>query len=81
MTKYKDVEEKIDEALNLSKKTGKEHGFTICQTGEKIISSKIEELGKEFTIDENKCPGMKLGSFHIHPEGNIAIPIPKDQKV
>ena len=77
MTKYKDVEEKIDEALNLSKKTGKEHRFNICQSGEKITSSNIEELGKELTGNENKCPGTKLGSFQIHPESN-AIPSPKD---
>lgn len=77
MTKYKDVEEKIDEALNLSKKTGKEHRFNICQSGEKITSSNIEELGKEFPRNENRCSGRKLGSFHIHPESN-AIPSTKD---
>ena len=77
MTKYKDVEEKIDKALKLSKKTGKEHRFNICQSGEEITSSEIEEQGKEFTGNENKCPGTKLGSFQIHPESNV-VPSPKD---
>ena len=77
MTKYKNVEEKIDEALKLSKKTGKEHIFNICQSGAEISSSNIREMGKEFTGDENKCLGTKLGSFHINPESN-AIPSPKD---
>jgi hypothetical protein len=70
MTKYKDLEEKIDEALDLSKKTGKEHIFNLCKSGAGIISSKIEEVSKEFPRDENKCLGMKLGSFETHPESN-----------
>ena len=77
MTKYKDVEEKIDEALKLSKKTGKEQVFSLCQSGSIISSSNIKEMGKEFTGDENKCLGTKLGSFHINPE-SIAIPSPND---
>ena len=77
MSKYKDVEERIDEALKLSKKTGKEHVFNICQSGAEISSSNIKELGKEFIGDENKCPGTKLGSFHINPESN-AISSPND---
>ena len=33
MKKYKVVEEKIEEALKISRETGKEHGFNICQSG------------------------------------------------
>jgi len=44
MTKYKDVEKKIDEGLRLSKETGKEHGFNICMSGGgEITTTNIEE--------------------------------------
>ena len=78
MTKYKNVEEKIDKALELSKESQKGYGFNICQTGAEITTTNVQEVDREFTNNENKCPGAKLGSFHIHPENNDAIPSPKD---
>lgn len=84
MTKYnnilnnKIVEEKIDEALELSKESGKEHGFNICLTRAEITTTDMEEGDRDFISIENKCPGMKLGSFHVHPGSKDAIPSPKD---
>ncbi len=76
MTKYKHVEEKIDEALKLSKETGKDHGFSICQSGEEIIATKVD---RDFTSSENKCPGAQsIGSFHFQPVSKDVPPSPKD---
>lgn len=84
MTKYnnilsnKIVEEKIDEAMELSKESGKEAGFNICLTGGEIITTAIEKGGRDFVSIENKCPGLKIGSFHVHPGSKDAIPSPRD---
>jgi hypothetical protein len=75
MTKYKHVEEKIDEALKLSKETGKEHGFSICQSGEEITATKVD---RDFAGSENKCRGTKLGSFNFQPVSKDVPPSPKD---
>jgi hypothetical protein len=77
MTKYKNVEEKIDEALKLSKETGKEQGFNICQSGEEITTTNIQEVDRDLS-DENKCPETNLGSLHVYPESKDAAPFPKD---
>ncbi len=70
MTKYKNLEEKIDEALKLTKDTGKEHQFDLCQPdGAEITATNIQEVGSE------KCPGTRLGSFRTYPESTS----PKDQ--
>ncbi len=47
MTKYSDllstkiVTEKIDEAMDKSKESGKEHGFNICSLGEDITATEV----------------------------------------
>ncbi len=70
MTKYKNLEEKIDEALKLTKDTGKEHQFDLCQSdGAEITATNIQEVGSE------KCPGTRLGLFRTYPESTS----PKDQ--
>jgi hypothetical protein len=61
--KYKNLEEKIDEALKLSKETGVEQKFNVCQSGEDITAT-----------NESKCPETKLGSFQIYPENKDAAP-------
>ena len=80
LTKYKNMEEKLDEALKLSKETGKEHGFNICQSGAEaeITTTNIQEVDRDFTINENKCPETRLGSFHVYPESKDAASSPKD---
>ncbi len=40
---YKDVEEKIEKALKLSKETGKVQGFNICLTDGKVSMTEITE--------------------------------------
>ena len=65
MTKYKDVEKKIDEGLRLSKETGKEHGFNICMSGGGEITTTNIEEGDKNLISGKKCPETKLGSVHI----------------
>jgi hypothetical protein len=77
MARYKDIEEKIDEALKLSKNSGKEYGFNICMSDGKITTTNIEE-DKNIINSENKCPGTKLGSFNIHPENTDALPSPNN---
>lgn len=77
MTKYKDVEEKIDEALKLSKKTGKEHLFNICKSDTEITTTNIQEVDKEFAGNMIKCQGM-IGSFRVHQGSDDAIQSPKD---
>ncbi len=37
MTKYKNLEEKIDEALKLTKDSGKEFQFDLCSEGAEIL--------------------------------------------
>jgi hypothetical protein len=76
--KYKAVEEKIDEALALSKETGNEFGFNICMSGNKIITTKIEAGYRDVISINNKCPGTKIGSFHVHPGSKVARPSQKD---
>jgi hypothetical protein len=73
MTKYKDVEMKIDEGLKLSE-GGKNYGFKVCISDGKISTTNIAEGDRDF----NKCPETKLGSVHVHPESKDAIPSPKD---
>ncbi len=75
MTRYKEVEEKIDTAMKLSKETGKEQSFNICIGDGNISTTEIAE-DRNF-IDENKCQGTK-GSFHIHPGSKDVSPSPKD---
>ncbi len=76
MTKYKHVEEKLDEALRLSKETGKEHAFSICQTGEEITATKVE---RDLASSENKCPeAQSIGYFHFQPVSKDVPPSPKD---
>jgi hypothetical protein len=73
--KYKDVEEKIDEALKLAKENGKEHGFNLCRSGAEITTTKVDS-------NENKCPGTKLGSFQAIPSPTAITNIqPEVQKV
>lgn len=78
MTKYKAVEEKIDEALALSKETGNEYGFNICMSGDEITTTKIEEGYKDVISINNKCPELYIGSFHVHPKSKDARPSQKD---
>ena len=72
MSKYKDVEKKIDEALKLSE-TGKGYGFSVCISDGKISTTNIAEGDRDF----NKCPETKLGSVHVQSESK-EIPSPKD---
>lgn len=72
MTKYKDVEKKIDEALKLSE-SGKGYGFNVCISDGKISSTNISEGNENF----NKCPEMKVDSVHVHPDSK-EIPSPKE---
>ncbi len=76
MARYKEVEEKIDKAMKLSKETGKEQSFNICMSDGNISTTEIAEGDKNF-IDENKCQGTKV-SFHIHPGSKDVSPSPKD---
>jgi hypothetical protein len=69
MTKYKNLEEKIDEALKLTKDTGKEHQFDLCQSEGAVTATNVLEVSSE------KCPGTRLGSFSTYPESTS----PKDQ--
>lgn len=85
MTKYSDilntkvVKEKIDEAMNKSKKSGREYGFNICSSilGN-ITATKVEEGDSHSITLENDCPEANIGSFHVHPMSQAAIPSPKD---
>ncbi len=43
MTKYKDIEDKVDKMLNLSKETGKVQGFNICASNGTISTTEIAE--------------------------------------
>ncbi len=67
------VKEKIDEAMNKFKETGKPYGFNICSTGKEITATEVEEGDGNFMKPKNSCPGQ-IGSFHIHPEIKDAIP-------
>ncbi len=78
MTKYKNIEEKLDKALELSKESQKGYGFNICRSGAEITATNVQEVDKDFTSNENKCQGTKLGSLHIHPESKDVIPFPQD---
>jgi hypothetical protein len=86
MTKYKDilstkiVKERIDEAMDKSKKSGKEHGFNICSTGQEITATKIIDGNRDSITMENTCQGVKIGSFHVHPVSGVAIPSPGDME-
>ncbi len=74
MSKYKDVEMKIDEGLKLSEtEKGKGYGFSVCISDGKISTTNIAEGDRDF----NKCPETKLDSVHVHPESK-EIPSPKD---
>ena len=57
------VKEKIDEAMNRFKETGKGYGFGICSNGNEITATELKE-GDGRT---NGCPEMQIGSFHVHP--------------
>lgn len=83
MTNYSDmltkiVKEKIDVTMNKSKETGKEHGFNICSNGEDITATELVEGNRDSITLEDTCPGVKIGSFHVHPMSLLAIPSPKD---
>ncbi len=86
MTKYdeilgnKIVKEKIDEAMDKSKKSGKEHGFNICSTGQDITATEIVDGNSDSITMENTCLGVKIGSFHVHPVSKLAIPSPGDME-
>ncbi len=83
MTKYDDilgnkiVKEKIDEAMDKSK-NGREHGFNICSTGQDITATEVVDGNRDSITMENNCPGVKIGSFHVHPMSEIVYPSPKD---
>jgi hypothetical protein len=62
MMKYKGIEERIDEALKLAKQDGKNHEFHVCESEGGVTLTKV---------NDEKCPGAKLGSFQ-------AIPSPAD---
>ncbi len=70
------VKEKFDEAINKFKQTGKEYGFKICEVGKEITATELEEGDGNFMKPKNSCPGMEIGSFHLHPEIKDAIPSP-----
>ena len=72
MTKYKDVETKIDEAVKLSE-SGKGYAFNVCINDGKISTTNILEGNGNFNI----CPEMKTDSVHIHPDSKES-PSPKD---
>lgn len=85
MTKYSDilntkvVKEKIDEAMNKSKKSGREYGFNICSSGlGNITATKVEEGDSHSITLENDCPEANIGSFHVHPMSRAVIPSPRD---
>lgn len=84
MTKYSDilsikiVKEKIDEAMDKSRKSGKEHGFNICFQEEDFTATEVVDGGRDSITLENRCPGVKIGSFHVHPRSRAVIPSPKD---
>ncbi len=65
MTKYKDIENKIDEAVKLSQQSGKNYGFDVCLSNGKITATNIEERDKNFISKEDECQGTK-GSFSVH---------------
>lgn len=71
------VKEKIDEAMNKFKQTGKEYRFNICEVGKEITATEVEEGDGNLMKPKNSCPGQ-IGSFHIHPEIKDAIPSPVD---
>ncbi len=73
------VREKINEAMNKTKKTGKEHGFNICFDND-ITTTAIVKGDRDSVTIENTCPGKKIGSFHVHTWGRDAFPSPKDLK-
>jgi hypothetical protein len=84
MIKYSDilstkiVKEKVDEAIKNSKKSGKEYGFNICLRECDITATEVIRGNKYSIILENICPGVKIGSFHVHPMSQDASPSPKD---
>lgn len=71
------VKEQINEAMEKSK-SGKEHGFNICLNGEDITTTEIVDGNSNSITMENTCPGVKVGSFHVHPMSQIVYPSPKD---
>ena len=68
MDKYKDIHDKIDEALKLD--NAKSHAFNVCVTGGKIVTTDILEGNGNF----NKCPEMKLDAVPDSKE----IPSPNE---
>ncbi len=69
MTKYKAVNDKIEEALKLPL-SGKGYAFNVCINDGKISTTDILEGSGNF----NKCPDMKLDSVPDSKE----IPSPKE---
>jgi hypothetical protein len=72
----KTVKEKIEEAMNKSKETGKGYGFNICSKEKEITTTELQE-GDGMTT-KNSCSGTEIGSFHIHPGSKDEIPSQKD---
>jgi hypothetical protein len=72
------VKQKIDEAMNRSKESGKEHGFNICLLGEDITATEVMDGNRDSITIKDNCPGVKIGSFHVHPRSRAVIPSPKD---
>ncbi len=70
------VKEKIDEAMNKFKDTGKEYRFNICSTDKEITATEVEEGDGNFIKPKNSCPEMEIGSFHVHPRSKDTIPSP-----
>ncbi len=84
MTKYnkilnmKIVKERINEAMDRARQSGREQGFNICNIGEDFIATEVVDGDRDSITIENTCPGVKVGSFHVHTESRAAIPSPKD---
>ncbi len=77
------IKKKIDEVLEKSKHSGKEHGFNICSLAGEITATEVVGGDSSSITLEDTCPEVKIGSvkiasFHSHTDSRAAIPSTKD---
>ncbi len=46
--------------------------------GHDITATEVVKGSRYSITIENNCPGLKIGSFHIHPVSRIVFPSPRD---
>jgi hypothetical protein len=70
--------DEMKEAVRLTKETGHEHGFTVCDKGDRLEATPMCE-GDVCEVHPVKCkwPNTFM-EFHTHPPGSIILPSPHD---